>query len=112
MVQKGWRTFSRWKMDLCIPEVVAISHKCTYRGCYPEDQKVQNILDWLDCTSLTEVHGFLGVCIVVRIWVKDFAKHARPLVILMQKDVEFVWGPEQDKAMEDLKQGIIMAPCL
>ena len=83
-------TFSGWKMDLCIPEVVAVSHKCTYGGHYPEDQKVQKILDWLDCTSLTEIHGFLGVCGIVRIWVKDFSKCARPLVVLMKKDEEFM----------------------
>jgi len=99
-------------MDLCIPEVVTVSHKCTYGGCYPEDQKVQKILDWLHCTSLTEVCGFLGVCGFVRIWVKDFAKHARLLVVLTKKDMEFMWGPEQEKAMADLKQAIIMAPCL
>ena len=107
----GW-TFSGWKMDLCIPEVVAIGHKCTYEGCYPEDQKVQNILDWPACTSLTEVHGFLGVCGIVRIWVKDFAKCARPLVILMKKDMEFMWGLEQEEAMEDLKQAIVTVLCL
>jgi len=110
--KKAGGTFSRWKMDLCIPEVVAVGHKFTYGGCYPEDQKVQKILDWPDCTSLTEVHGFLGVCGIVRIWVKDFVKHTRPLVILMKKDVEFVWGPEQEKVMEDLKQAIFTALCL
>src|SRR5882724_12655898 len=26
--------------------------------------------------------------------------------------MEFMWGPEQEKAMADLKQAIIMAPCL
>src|SRR5882724_12587813 len=45
--------FSSWKMDLCVPEVVAIGHKCTYEGHYPEDQKVQKILDWPACTSLS-----------------------------------------------------------
>jgi len=40
----------------------------------------------------------------VRIWVKDFGKWERPLVVLMKKDVEFVWGPEQEKVMEDLSK--------
>src|SRR5882724_5881151 len=53
-------TFSGWKMDLCVPEVVTVGHKCTYEGRYPEDQQVQKILDWPACTSLTEVCGFLG----------------------------------------------------
>src|SRR5882724_8880969 len=105
-------TFSGWKMDLCILEVVAVSHKCTYGGRYPEDQKVQKILDWPDCTSLTEVRGFLGVCGIVRIWVKNFAKQARPLVVPTKKDVVFVWGSKQKEAMEDLKQAIVTAPCL
>src|SRR5882724_4298668 len=107
-LKKAGGTFSGWKMDLCIPEVVSIGHKCTYGGRYPEDQKVQNVLDWLACTSLTEVCGFLGVCGIVRIWVKDFVKCTKPLVVLMKKDVKFMWGLEQEKAMEDLKQAIIM----
>ncbi len=95
-----------------MPEVVAVGHKCTYEGHYPEDQKVQKILDWPDCTSLTEVCGFLGVCGIVRIWVKNFAKRAKPLILLTKKDIEFVWGQEQKDAMEDLKQAIVTAPCL
>ena len=90
-LKKAGGTFSGWKMDLCIPEVVAISHKFSYEGHYPEDQKVQKILDWMDLTSLTEVCSFLGVCGIVRIWVKDFVKCTRPLVVLMKKDIEFMW---------------------
>src|SRR5882724_2096109 len=110
--KKARGSFSRWKMDLCVHEVVIIGHKCNCKGHYPEDQKVQKILDWPDCTSLTEVCGFLGVCGIIRIWVKNFAKWARPLVVLTKKDVVFVWGSEQKEAMEDLKQAIVTAPCL
>jgi len=41
---------------------------------------------------------------------QGLAKCTRPLVILMKKDVEFVWGTEQEEAMEDLKQALVMAP--
>src|SRR5882724_10027023 len=99
-------------MDVCILVVVAVGHHCTYEGCYPEDQKVQKILDWPDCNTLTEVCRFLGVCGVVQIWVKDFTKCARPLVILTKKEVNFVWGPEQKASMEDLNQAIVTALCL
>ena len=53
-VKKAGGTFSAWKMDVCIPEVVAVGHCCTYEGHYPEDRKVQKILDWPDCNTLTE----------------------------------------------------------
>ena len=111
-VKKARGTFSGWKMDLCVPEVVAVGHKYTYEGRYPEVQKVQKILDWPDCTSLTEVCSFLGVCGIVWIWVKDFVKCAKSLVLLTKKDIDFVGGPEQRSAMEDLKQAVVTAPCL
>ena len=111
-VKKAGGTFPGWEMDVCIREVVAVCHHCTYEGCYPEDWKVQNIFDWPDCNTLTEVCGFLGVYGVIQIWVKDFTKHAKPLVVLTKKDINFVWGPEQKASMEDLKQVIITAPCL
>jgi len=83
-----------------------------YEGRYPEDRKVQKIIDWPDCNTLTEVRGFLGVCGIVRIWVKDFARCVKPLILLTKKDTEFVWGTDQKASMEDLKQAIVMAPCL
>src|SRR5882724_6663956 len=81
-VKKAGGTFSGWKMDICVPEVGTVGHCCTYEECYPEDWKVQKILDWPDCNTFMEVRGLLGVCGIVWIWVKDFTKHARLLVIL------------------------------
>jgi len=91
---------------------VDVGHRCTYKGCYPEDHKVQKITDWPYCNTLTEVQGFLGICGIIRIWVKDFVRHAKPLILLMKKDMEFVWGTDQKASMEDLKQVIVTAPCL
>jgi len=111
-VKKAGGTFLGWKMYICVPEVVVVSDHCTYEGCYPEDWKVQYILDWLGCNTLTKFQRFLGVCGIIWIWVKDFAKCSRPLVILTKKEMDFVWGLEQRASMEDLKQAIITAPCI
>ena len=52
---------------------------------------------------MTEVQGFLGTLGTVRIFVKNFAMHARPLVQLTKKNVDFEFGNEQLLAMEKLK---------
>src|SRR5882724_7837735 len=39
-VKKVGGMFSGWKMDICVPEVMAIGHNCTYEKFYPEDCKV------------------------------------------------------------------------
>jgi len=54
-VKKAGGTFLGCKMDIYVPEVVAIGHHCTYEGHYPEDSKVQKIVDWPDCNALMEV---------------------------------------------------------
>jgi hypothetical protein len=72
-------------------------------GQMPDESRVQKILDWPICQNLTEVRGFLGTLSTIRVFIKDFAVHARPLVQLTRKDVDFEFGEEQVLAMEKLK---------
>ena len=39
-------------------------------------------------------------------YIKDFAKLAEPLNHLTRKGNLFIWGPEQDKSMSDLKDAL------
>ena len=72
-------------------------------GRLPDESRVQKILDWPICRNLTEVRGFLGTLGTIRIFIKDFAAHAKPLVQLTRKDVEFEFTEEHILAMEKLK---------
>ena len=49
-----------------------ISHKYTFNGQVPEDQKVQKIKDWLACTMVMEMQEFLGTSGVLRIFIKRY----------------------------------------
>src|SRR5271163_5235835 len=70
----------------------------------PDDSRIRKILNWPICNDLTEVRGFLGMLGTIRIFIKSFALHARPLVQLTRKDVEFEFGEDQLFEMETLKQ--------
>ena len=96
-------TFSGLKSTLCAETAVVVGHKCTMEGRLPDDSRVQKILDWPLCRNLTEVRGFLGTLGTIRIFIKNFAAHARPLVQLTRKDVKFEFGEEQIMSMEKLK---------
>uniref|UniRef100_A0A0K0EG40 RT_RNaseH_2 domain-containing protein n=1 Tax=Strongyloides stercoralis TaxID=6248 RepID=A0A0K0EG40_STRER len=48
----------------------------------------------------------------LRRFIKDYAKVAAPLTMLLSEKVEFRWGPEQDKAFEILKKRLTNAPIL
>lgn len=111
-LQHAGATVSAKKLQVCGPDGIVVGHKCTYHGREPSDSTIQKIRDWPACTSLSELRGFLGMCGVVRIWIKDFATIARALVLLTKKDVPFEWGDTQQEAMQWLKDAVLAAPCL
>lgn len=105
-------TVSGKKLTICAPTAIIVGHKVTYEGRVPDDTKVQKVRDWPPCASLTEVRGFLGLCGVLRIFIKDFAKIARPLVNLTRKDVDFEWTEDHQDAMDALKSAVCSSPAL
>jgi len=60
-------------LSCCHPHSTRISHywsQVYLWGLLPWRSSYQEMLDWCDCTSLTEVCGFLGLCSIVRILFK------------------------------------------
>ena len=105
-------TFSGHKSFICVETAVIVGHKCTLKGRLPDDSRIQKIMDWPICRNLKEVRGFLGVLGTVRIFIKDFAAHAKPLVQLTRKDVEFEFTEEHVIAMEKLKMFVQDSPAI
>ena len=105
-------TVSTKKFVLAAPDATIVGHKCTMEGHIPHENKVQKIRDWPECTTVSQVCGFLGTCGVIRIFIHNFAVIARPLVDLTHKGVPFVWGDPQQDAMQWLKDEIIKFPVL
>ena len=105
-------TFSAHKLFLGVPEVNIVGHTCNFEGRIPDQTRVSKIWNWPACQGLTDVRGFLGMCGIVWIFIEGFAELARPLVRLTQKNVEFVWGGEQQAMMDALKQCVVSALAL
>jgi hypothetical protein len=81
-VKHAGGTFSGHKSSVCVESAIVVGHKCTIDGRMPDESRVQKIVDWPICRNLTEVRGFLGTLGTIRIFIKDFASHAKPLVQL------------------------------
>jgi hypothetical protein len=105
-------TFSGPKLCLCTPTTTIVGHLCTYKGRLPDTSRIQKVLDWPRCSSLTKVRGFLGTMGTIHIFIQDFAKIARPLVKLTKKDVEFYFGEEEERVMNELKKLAEESPCI
>ena len=105
-------TFSGTKSIICDREIMVVGHRCTPEGRLPDESRVAVIKNWGPCKDLSEVRAFLGTVGVARIFIRNFAHRAHPLVHLTRKGVPFEFGEAQIKAQEDLKQALLESPAL
>ena len=61
-------------------------------GIEMEKEKVDGVLSWLEPKNAKDVRKFLGLANYYRRFIKDFAQIARPMNMLMRKDVKWQWG--------------------
>ena len=96
-----------------------LGHIVDRRGISPDPAKLEAVRDFPSCNEgrtlpnkVKRVQSFLGLCSYYRRHIQNFAMVARPLTMLIKKDAEFVWGPEQSGSFDALKQALLSAPLL
>lgn len=105
-------TFSGYKSKICAPEITVLGHRCTFEGRLPEQDRINKIINWGPCKDLSDVRAFVGTIGVCRMFIKNFAHRAHPLVKLTRKAAEWEFGQEQLDAMADLKEALLQSPAL
>ena len=58
-------------------------------GIKIEKEKVNGVLSWPEPKNVKDVRKFLGLTNYYRRFIKDFAQVARPINVLMRKDVKW-----------------------
>ena len=56
-----------------------------------EVEKVDRVLSWPQPKNMKDVRKFLGLANYYRRFIKDFARVARPMNVLMQKNEKWQW---------------------
>ena len=100
------------KCDLLKKSVTFLGHVVDEHGIRTDPAKVDKIVNWPVPTDLSSVRSFLGLASYYRKFVKSFAAIANPLTELSKKNVEFVWGEQQNVAFETIKDAIAKSTAL
>ena len=93
-------------------ETTFLGYVISEDGLKIDNEKVKAILEWPSPTNVKEVQSFIGLCNYYRFFIKDFAKIANPFHKLTRKNVQFVWGKDQQDAFDKLKHIFTSAPIL
>jgi len=100
------------KCHLFQRKVKFLGHVVSGAGIECDPDKVAAIATWPTPTNISEVRTFCGLASYYRTFVKDFAKLAKPLHNLTQKNATFVWNSECETAFQALKERLMSAPIL
>ena len=73
------------------------------RGVKMQKEKVERVLNWPAPRNVKEVQKFLGLANYYRRFIKDFARIAALLHVLVRKEQKQKWKKKQEKAFERLK---------
>ena len=75
-------------------------------------EKVEGVLNWPAPRNVKEVQKFLGLANYYRRFIKDFARIAAPLHVLVRKEQKWKWEKEQEKVFKKLKTVFTTEPIL
>ena len=100
------------KSVICKTKVTYVGHLITQKGVSPSPDRVQAIADMPTPTEKTAVQRFLGMLNYVQKFIANLSAKAQPLRILLNKDVAWHWGQEQEQAFNSLKTALTHAPVL
>jgi len=70
------------------------------------------VLSWPEPRNVKDVRKFLGLANYYRRFIKDFAQVARPMNVLMRKDMKWRWEGEEQAAFDELKKAFMTRPVL
>ncbi|XP_060216386.1 uncharacterized protein LOC132643883 isoform X1 [Lycium barbarum] len=100
------------KCSYCIDKVVSWVLLLSVNGVEVDEEKVELIRTWPTSKNATDVRSFHGLASFYRRLVKGFSTIAFPLTELIKKDVPYVWGDAQEKALQELKSMLSSSPLL
>ena len=84
-------------------------------GVTMSKKKVESILSWKAPQSVKDVQIFIGFENFCRRFIENYSKVCKPITDTLRTKGDkqlWFWGPEEDKAFEELKQRFTLAPIL
>ncbi|KAF5816405.1 putative nucleotidyltransferase, Ribonuclease H [Helianthus annuus] len=100
------------KCAFWLREVQFLGHVISADGVLVDPSKIEAVSKWNPPKNPSEIRSFLGLAGYYRRFIQDFSKIALPLTKLTQKKEKFIWGVDQERAFQTLKEKLTQAPVL
>ena len=100
------------KCQLMKTSVTYLGHVVSADGVATDPEKIKAVEEWPTPGNLRELRSFLGLCSYYRTFIEGFSTLAKPLTKMMEQNQDFIWGPDQEAAWQDLQKRLVTAHVL
>ncbi|WVZ97998.1 hypothetical protein U9M48_043491 [Paspalum notatum var. saurae] len=100
------------KCAFWLKEVAFLGHILSAKGVAVDPSKVEDVLNWKQPQTVTEIRSFLGLAGYSRRFIKDLSRISKPMTALTQKNAKFAWSQKCEEAFGMLKKLLTSAPVL
>ena len=104
-LNKGKCVFNTAELDF-------LGHVVTNKGLKPDQKKIKAILQMPNPTDVEGVRRLQGMITYLAKFIPQLSTVMEPIRRLTRQDCEWQWTPEQETAMQELKQLVTSAPLL
>jgi hypothetical protein len=100
------------KVKFATSHLSFLGHIISNNGVMIDPDRTRNIANFPPPRDVKSIARFVGMVNFFATFIPHLAEQAGPLKALRKKNVNFVWGPEQQQAFDDLKLAIVNPPVL
>ena len=100
------------KCEFWLTEVRVLGHVVLAPGVSIDPEKVEAIMNWERPKSVFKIRNFLGLAGYDKRFIEDFSRLAAPMTKLTRKEVKFEWNDLCERAFQELKRRLTLAPIL
>ncbi len=109
VLQRAKESGIKFNLDKCKfkqHQIPFYGHTLTSTGLEPSSSKIQAISSMDPSRNISDLQTFLGATQYLSRFIPNLSDKAAPLWDLTKQKHEFCWGPEQQKATQNIKEAI------
>ena len=96
-------TLNGAKFQFRLHKLNFFGHNLSREGVSPSEEKIAAVVNAQPPKNASEVRSFVQLVQYSSKFIPNFSQVAEPLRKLLRKDQAFIWGVEQQRALEELK---------
>lgn len=100
------------KAAFCQKELKYLGHIITEHGYAPSPENTARLVNYPSPTNLRELQRIVGLLSYYRRHVRDFSKHAAPMLALTRKGRKYEWTEECERSLRFLIERVTSSPIL